>query len=587
MVRPPVQLLLVLDVDKSPPLDVVESLLPPARLRLATRRLSECGAPVVRRFPPDRAPIDWSGLAQATERLAEWARTEASVDGRAVECYVAGHAPLATFVHLGLALSAWAGSLAIANPRKEGSWVLAPLQLPGGGDPGPYFEAEAVHGLASAPSELDGCVAIFVSAGPLPLRDEVRAALHEQGECLGALVEFRRPSPQDLDGVSTPRVAAQLASAFSQLPGLYPHASSFAFFVAGPAQLAFAVGRAINPQMFKKVWVADLAQGVYDLGLSLPWVGRSSPSIPQSAGEVLARREVLDRINQGLQRLKDHLHEDDLPPSEFPLTTTARARLLTDLRAIPRVELASSDTEPFRLSVLQGRLVLSDGLLEALRALDAEAQSLVGQQLVLHEVFHLSQGLRSADYHGVGRAGFVLEEIDFWADAFALGALSALAVRDGGAAAQREVARVTSGLIDVALNGVASFDRLEQGSQLTLLAERRLRRYLLWSLQRARASTLRSPAHLWQLFSDRVVIEIAPLDSYLDARFDKIVRRGISGHSELLLSLRAQLVREPNTPSLDPATLVDAVRRFDLATLQTAMEYVIERHASWLTPWRI
>jgi hypothetical protein len=41
-----------------------------------------------------------------------------------------------------------------------------------------------------------------------------------------------------------------------------------------------------------------------------------------------------------------------------------------------------------------------------------------------------------------------------------------------------------------------AFDRAEHGSRIGRLAERRLRRYLIWHLQLARARTIRPP-RMW------------------------------------------------------------------------------------------
>lgn len=78
--------------------------------------------------------------------------------------------------------------------------------------------------------------------------------------------------------------------------------------------------------------------------------------------------------------------------------------------------------------------------------------------------------------------------------------------------------------IDAALSGIEAFDRAEQGDHLGRLYERRLRRYLIWHLQRARALSLQNVEQAWQMLEKRLIVELAPLDGYLDERFDKLVQ---------------------------------------------------------------
>jgi hypothetical protein len=129
-----------------------------------------------------------------------------------------------------------------------------------------------------------------------------------------------------------------------------------------------------------------------------------------------------------------------------------------------------------------------------------------------------------------------------------------------------------------------AFDRSEQGNQIFNLAERRLRRYLIWHLELCRARTITERDHIDVLLGDRLIVEIAPLRGYLDSRYDKVVSGGIES-SELFVVVHGRLLRHPARPGFDPAGLVNAVRTFDWTLPRAAMDYVLGEHPSELAPW--
>jgi len=63
----------------------------------------------------------------------------------------------------------------------------------------------------------------------------------------------------------------------------------------------------------------------------------------------------------------------------------------------------------------------------------------------------------------------------------------------------------------VGLSGIEAFDRFEQGKRIEWLPERRLRRYLVWHLHRARAEAIVSEDQLWPLSGQRLVVELSML----------------------------------------------------------------------------
>lgn len=576
----PVQLLLLLDIQSDFPDEPVQDQLSRERARRIVLRASREGAPSVRRQGSDVAAIDWDGLGHAIARLAARARAELR-EGERGQFFIAGHAPLPVFIHLGLELSAWAGRQTLLNQRKDGSWDVIEV---GAGKPpiSPFFTE--VRGLDfEEPSEASGNVAVFISTKSAPApRAQIRAMLQRHGSEVAAVVELRTSGPMDafLSAEYAGSAAAELEQAFSRIAGLYPHRTGLSLFIAGPATLAYLAGWAINPNLFTSIMVANYEGGDYQLALTLPWRRRDVRVLSQTTDDVLARKQVLEAVLDGIEALRAGLSTEDLPPF---MEIERRERLIKNLRSL-KLKREPWDGQ-FALHILSGELKIGAPLLEALRPSGLEVQRRFGQTLVLHEVYHLDQHLQSTNFHGIGRAGFALEEVDFWADAVALGAIASWEVREGGERAKRRVAGITRELIEATIAGIQAFDKAEQEGRLELLYERRLRRYLLWHLQRIRAGTLLNPGDVWELFGRRVVIELAPLAGMLDARHDKLVKHAVE-ETELHIVIGGRLLRFTRTQSFKPGELVEAVRSFDGNALSASMEYVVHERPEVLAPWR-
>jgi hypothetical protein len=95
-----------------------------------------------------------------------------------------------------------------------------------------------------------------------------------------------------------------------------------------------------------------------------------------------------------------------------------------------------------------------------------------------------------------------------------------------------------------------AFDRSEQGDQIVRLAERRLRRYLIWHLQLCRARTITTRDDIDVLLGDRVIVEVAPLRGYRDSRYDKVASAGTEGsqHAERSADLDEDACEEREEP---------------------------------------
>jgi SMODS-associated and fused to various effectors sensor domain len=566
---------LCLDVDAPVAEDDILPRLPPARRELKFLRLSAFGIPAPKGERPTSSPVDWSALANAVTRLAGKARELRDSSSTPVEFFVVGLAPLPLFVLLGAELSAWAKPQTFLNVRKDTTWDVLRLddERPGGVR---YFDT--VVGLSGEPSEASGLVGVFISTQAALPRDAVRDFLRAQGNGIAGVVECRNTTGTPVDAAHAPAIAEELAQMLAATRRAYPNHSGLALFVAGPASLAFMAGRAFNPRAMGRAWVASYAPPGYELAVTLPWKPIARVELPRGPEHEHARHRVLLAVLAGAQKLKDTLQLEDFPPFVGPSEREMlRARL-------HQLTIANEPEDETRLSVGQRRLTLGRGLLESMHQLEERYREPLALQFLLHELFHFDQELTSQNYRGVGRGGFALEEVDYWADTLAIGTLANWRMREGGLQLQRDPGRVLAEEIDVSLRGIETFDRMENGDRMEELLERRLRRYLIWALQHARAKTLRPNAGIWEVLGQRLIVELAPLRGRFDTVHDKVVVEALPD-TEMFVVWGGRLMRLHRRPGFEPADLVDVVRTFDQSLLRKTMEFVAEEERAVLTPW--
>lgn len=569
------QVLVVVDVQGAVGAGELEALLPDRRdeRRIFSLR-KDGGAPLVVRQGPEAQPIDWIGLGRAVELVA--GKVRAASEGRALHLYVGGQGPLPVLVHLGCAISKFNGVQTIIARREAG----APLELfplTGGGD--------APHLLVAGrrrdePHPASGQVAIYVDVMPRGSEDKFRRAIERAGDKLADVIELVPGAPLTVTPENAAGLAAELDRQLSRLPGLYPHAS-LGLFVGGPTPLAFAVGRAVNPTVAAAATLYDHDHGGYEPVYTLPFELRSQPVLPTDEASVAARAGVRTIMRGAIVALQAEIVEQDLPE----LLPTQEQRLL--LQRLAELRHVDGGQPEFSLSLAHGTLSFGEGLLEALRDGEPELQGRFAQLLLLHELFHDPQGIRSTNYYEVGRAGVVLEAVDFTADVFALRAGLSGALRRLAMPAPRveELQREVTRWLDAVLYGIEAFDRWQHGGRIGELADRRLRRYLTWHLQRARGETIRSAADVATLLGPAVTVELAPLRARLDHRFDRLVIEALPA-TELFAAVSGRLIRHAKQPGFDPGALVEAVRTYDAAGIQRAMCYVIDQNRPALVPWR-
>jgi len=552
----------------------------PNRFQLIPCRLSDFQPPPVVREGGKRLQVDWDGCVDAMEQMISCGRENGAASGRPLEFYVAGLAPLPLFTSLGMKLSAWGPPVTFLNRRQTTQWDVLKLVRRCEDSQGQFFDV--VHGISdNSASDGTGYVALYVSTNSQSApREKIRNALREDGKELTAVIELRTNESRYLDEKNFAGAAEQLARLVSQIPGTYPHAAGLAVFVFGPSSLAYAVGRAINPTMFSEVLIGNYQAPDYDIVLRWPRSGGRTRPIPVEEEDVRVREKVLQEVRNGIIDVQNTIQEQDLP--DF-MNSRSKKEFLSNIQRV--VLPATPNGESFELHVLQGRMVLGHGLLEALRHEGQESIRRIAALLFLHEVYHFNQNLHSANFRNIGRAGVALEEIDFWADAVAVCALTLRDLRITSMGGNEMAGRCIVANVESVLSGIEAFDRFEQGGHIDRLAERRLRRYLIWHLQLARARTNPCTREAVEdMLANRLIVELGPLVGPSDSRYEKLVSRPHST-TELHVVLGRKLFRYSSNAYIAPGTIIECVRNFDRKGLEAAMDHVVvERHQD-LTPW--
>jgi hypothetical protein len=568
------QILVVVDVQGAVDAGELTALLPDQRD--GRRILSLCddgGAPRVVRHGPDAGPIDWIGLARAVERIA--AIVHHASEGRSLHLYIGGQAPLPVFAHLGHALSKFAGTQWLLSRRQPGA-PLERFPLASTGTPGDLL---VLHGLPAEPSPAAGEVAVYIDVVSRGDPDDFRTAVDAGGGHLTAVAKLLPEAALTVDPDNAGPLAAELDRKLTQIAACYRHAA-IGLFLGGPTSLAFLAGRAINPNAIALTTLYDHHGKHYTPVYALPFEVRSEPALPEDPASVAARADVEAVLRAAIESLQVDIAERDLP------ATLASVEQPAFLRRFAALRHASADRLDFSLSLAHGTFSFGAGLLEALRNGAPAQQRRLAVLLILHELFHDCQDIRSTNYFEVGRAGVVLEVVDFAADVFALRVATSIALRrlhpSSPATALRDEALAW---FDAVLYGIQAFDRWQHGTPITDLADRRLRRYLAWHLQRVRAETIETAAHLDALLASSITAELAPIRARLDHRFDRQVLSALPS-TELFVALDGRLIRHGKQPGFDPGALVEAVLGYDSDAIRSAMRFVVGEARSLLVPWR-
>lgn len=593
----PDQFILLLDVDAEVDQEGILNCVPDKRRNRHIIKLSDCGYQKKQNIAQNvpRNQLNWSMLGAAIRTMREQLNNAIIKDGQPKEVYIAGSAPLSVFFAVSMELDADTMRIMSLQQRKgvPGAWDVFDFGPTSASDCLP-FQSGGVN--LEAPAEGTGRLAIFVSTQvPNPPREAIRNAIQAHGENLLGIVHLVASEPILLNSDNIGNFLAKIRDFLVKLTTLYPHRTGISLFMAGPSSLAIAVGIAVNPHIFfssgKTIDLNEYIAGPYDRVMSVPIAVSSPAQVPSDAESKLLRSKALGGIKQGIKQLKKQLNKESFfLPKGFALDHNDQDGNILKNKIFDRLQALRLPTEPsseiFEIDVLSDVLNIGDNLLHPLIEINQDVLSRLGQLFILHEIIHDDQGISSLNYQGIGRSGIALEDVDFWADAFAIGTAVLNYINQNGPAAVEASSEILIKYIDSHLEAMQAFDCMEQGTKmLRIMSERRMRRYLIWYIQRARAAAVKNPDHIRSLLNYRIFAELAPLRGHLDDRYDKIVD-GFTQDTCFTVAFGGKLKRISALPqNFGPAQMVDAIRNFDIEKIQQLSKFVVNDAKSILINW--
>ncbi|WP_437677249.1 SAVED domain-containing protein [Sorangium sp. So ce131] len=583
MAKNDLQILIAVDLYPSANVEELRDALPSEREGLHVLPLTKLGAPRLSP-PPDTSPIDWPAIGRAVEQVAvEVQKIRDEKANPSIIFFIGGRGPLSVFVHLGYLLSKFGGTQVVLNQTHGGgAWEHFPMEAAAVEHP-PLLDQ--VAGLPREEVSRPGRVGIYVdTAGRNPSEDVFEDFIVNEGDSVAGIIRLHSSEALLVTPDNIPALVLQLIQFMSQAPARYRRRSGLSLFVGAPAQVAFAVGRAVNPTLIgNDVWLTEYRHPAYERVYTLPFAADARPVIPRGPEHELVRRKVLDVMAAGIAELKRNMKAEYLPADV--LSAPQRQKFIERLSRLDQSN-GLKDGGAFKLRAIEGHFALGEGLAEALRNSTEQQQKDVAKLFILHELLHDWQALRSTNYFAVGGAGVVLEQVDYAADAFAVRALMNMDLDRGGEDARDEIRARLQRWLEMVLHGISSFDIMGQGAtKMGRLDERRLRRYLMWHLQLARAATISEPAHIDEMLRPPLAVELAPLAGRLDTeRYEKVVKRALPD-TELFCAIGGHLVRQARRPGFSPGDLVEAVKSYAHDLIQQAMVFLVDEHRDKLAPW--
>lgn len=554
-----------LEIDSSP---IGASALARAGVPITDRAVSTDDVfPAGQRPPFERARPDWDTWSTAVDDVLE--RAGLTHGPAPSEIHVAAAAPLALTFQLGTGIGRFFSGETIAyGPRGDGAWLAYRSSSERDAVSGAYFTERPT--LPSSPDG-EGWVRLVIAVGgaidAAQLRDEPE----------GQFRPLTLASPHPLDAASIGVCLAEIRAIIDAIPSAYGRQMrGLALYLRCPAPLALHVGRMINATVYPAIRVYNFAPSTgYALAVELPRHARFARQWNEVAPA--HARDLARAARDELEKFFRTVQPEYLPP-DAAIGQATREAMWTRLQDVARRTPEMDETIGARIDPLfDRRLAIGPELFYAHDPrIDVAFARRHAVYFVLHELFHYVQGL-AHNFQNVGRGGVVLEEVDYAADAFAVGTLFAWSLARGGAEARDERQALLAGCADSLLRGLEAFDRYEQGPRIRRLAERRLRRYLIWHLQRARLRRLGhdfEPAHVWAVLWPRPFVEVGPIAGHLDHNAEKLVRKP-DATAELFVALRGALIRRPGSAVFDPVRLVEAVRAMDGAGIDVVMRDLV------------
>jgi len=543
---------------------------------LATVSLQPWGtAPTPR---PQEAPGWRRGFDETDRFINRLLQREAEL-GTALPVHLFGRVPLSLMVHLGCRLRR-RRLVVYQEQQQTGAWTAAfdSAQAP---SPEPFFKVE---GLPTVRQGGRGHIALIV---------EVTRSIHDE-----ALAYFQARHSSELLATVRMQVARGPSETALQKPDeinravqqfrdvlntLHQHvdgAESVLLALSCPASFAAALGTAFNPDTHHPLALhhhdGKSYLPVYVLRAARPGARPSRSS--NSAEDALQAMQVLNEVGSVHEELLQWLKEK----KQRGLLEKLGGESL--LRSKVENTPAYQPSEVFRylagLWTFEIDLLLKFKRLRERLGSEEEFRECI-RLYFIHEAFHVQQGgPTSYNYRGSGRTGWVLEAVDYDADALSFhAALDFRETRQGGTVQRDGPARTLERILWNAQELSRTF---EPEMPVHLMSERRLRRSLVLLFQACRLSTLLEAKN--PDVYERPILEISGLKTLADPHesYDQqsVQIDQVDPRSELIIAVyyRKRLARSGSGQWVaDVLKLISKWEERPRSEAQTEMKKLFER----------
>lgn len=285
---------------------------------------------------------------------------------------------------------------------------------------------------------------------------------------------------------------------------------------------------------------------------------------------------VLDTMQHALGDLQATLSESDFPSAKlYPHSKN----YLENLR---RLSISDKPSPGFYdIDPIEGYIEIGTIMMDALKHLDNESLILFTQEFLLHETLHIDQGLYSTNFVGIHYASVVLEEIDYFADAFAMATLIAWQLRCNP---KQNIKEIVESVSSIAIKGLEVFDKIDYLDFMQKIDEPRLRRYLIWLTQRERLLACRNMEQVLATLYPRISVELSLLQGSIDSKYGLKKIDACSENAEYFLSLNGKLVRQGKTQQFDIQKLFESIRTYNSKKALEQIRFVVMEHHTLLLP---
>ena len=514
-----------------------------------------------------RETADWAALFVELDQLAEQLLSQESEDNVSPCVHLFGCAPLPTMLYAGYRLARHRMAI-YQQDRDSGSWTEAFRR--GAGDlSGHFLEVEGLPD-DRRPGRGDVVVSVNVTRS---IADDADAAFRATTG-LEPLAHVRLapasgPSPSAVSSSEDiARAAQDFRRALDRVHSTFPDAERVLLALCCSSSLACALGLSVNPNAQHPLVLHNYRpdEGYVPVQTITAAQQHVSASRAYTAEDVLKATKTLEQVANEYDRFVQWITQNKPELLE---------QVGGDDFAKARIQITPADGEPFSFPYLQNDWRFDTGFALALKELREKVGDSDWSECLrlffVHEGFHLRQKLTSYRFQGIGRAGFVLEAVDYDADALAVEVCLTWreSNRPGDVKADGPVGSIAK-IVQNALRMMQVFDDRDSPGPLKEILERRLRRYLIWIYQFSRAKFFPSDRTRAEFaIGERVVVEMIGLPVRGDLRQGylrphvQLDKEWVGPEPELALYHRGQLFRWKDAERLSEALAAFREGNFD------------------------